>query len=138
MPLIKDVPIWASHSIDDPTVGYTAGTLALMNALDAAGALTTRGQWAGNLADRTAEAEALRLWAQADANQSHTLLTAYTAGHDSRERALVLGPDLLERRDARLALRAGPSGSHPDLGRRLAERSPLITRPPARPKRASR
>ena len=80
MPLIKDVPIWASHSIDDPTVGYTAGTLALMNALDAAGALTTRGQWAGNLADRTAEAEALRLWAQADANQSHTLLTAYTAG----------------------------------------------------------
>ena len=80
MPLIKDVPIWASHSIDDPTVGYTAGTLALMNALDAAGALTTRGQWAGNLADRTAEAEALRLWAQADANHSHTLLTAYTAG----------------------------------------------------------
>jgi hypothetical protein len=51
-----------------------------MNALDAAGALTTRGQWAGNLADRTAEAEALRLWAQAGANQSHTLLTAYTAG----------------------------------------------------------
>ena len=132
------MPIWATHSIDDPTVNYTPGTLALMNALDAAGAPTTRGQWAGNLPDRTAEAEALRLWAQAERTSSHTLFTAYTAGHDSRERALVLGPDLPERRHARLALRAGPSESHPDLGRRLAERSPLITRPPARPKRASR
>jgi len=80
MALIKDVPIWASHSIDDPVVNYTTGTLALMNALDAAGALTTRGQWAGNLPDLAAEAEALRMWAQADANRSHTLLTAYTAG----------------------------------------------------------
>jgi predicted peptidase len=80
MPLITDVPIWATHSIDDPTVNYTTGTLALMNALDAAGALVTRGQWAGNLPDRQAEAEALRLWAQADANHSHMLLTAFSAG----------------------------------------------------------
>lgn len=80
MPLIRDVPIWANHSIDDPTVNYTTGTLALMNALDAAGALVTRGQWAANLPDRQAEAEALRLWAQAEANGSHTLFTTYTAG----------------------------------------------------------
>jgi predicted peptidase len=80
MPLIKDVPIWATHSIDDPTVNYTTGTLALMNALDAAGALVTRGQWAGNLPELQAEAEALRQYAQAEASNSHTLLTAYTPG----------------------------------------------------------
>jgi predicted peptidase len=80
MPLIADVPIWAAHSIDDPTVNYATGTLTLMNALDAAGALVTRGQWAGNLPDRQAEAEALRLWAQADTNHSHTLFTTYSAG----------------------------------------------------------
>jgi len=80
MPLMRDVPVWATHSIDDPTVSYTTGTLALMNALDAAGALVTRGQWAGNLPERAAEAEALRLWAQAEANGSHALFTTYTAG----------------------------------------------------------
>jgi len=80
MPLMRDVPVWATHSIDDPVVNYTTGTLALMNALDAAGALVTRGQWAGNLPERAAEAEALRLWAQADANGSHVLFTTYSAG----------------------------------------------------------
>lgn len=80
MPLIKDVPIWATHSIDDPTVNYTTGTLALMNALDAAGALVTRAQWAGNLPELQAEAEALRQYAQAEAAGSHTLLTAFTPG----------------------------------------------------------
>jgi len=80
MPLMRDVPVWATHSIDDPTVNYTTGTLALMNALDAAGALVTRGQWAANLSERAAEAEALRLWTQAEANGSHSLFTTYTAG----------------------------------------------------------
>ena len=75
-----DVPLWATHSIDDPTVNYTTGTLALINALEAAGAPVTRGEWPGDLPDRAAEAEALRLWAQADAKDSHTLLTTYTAG----------------------------------------------------------
>jgi predicted peptidase len=80
MPLMRDVPVWANHSIDDPTVNYTNGTFALMGALEAAGARVTRGEWAGNLPDRAAEAEALRLWAQADATGSHTLFTTYTAG----------------------------------------------------------
>ena len=80
MPLMVDVPLWATHSIDDPTVNYTTGTLALINALEAAGARVVRGEWPGNLPDRAAEAEALRLWAQADAKDSHTLLTTYTAG----------------------------------------------------------
>lgn len=80
MPLMSDVPVWATHSIDDPVVNYTTGTLALMNALDAAGATVTRGQWAGNLPEPAAEAEALRLWRQAEANDSHVLFTTYTAG----------------------------------------------------------
>jgi predicted peptidase len=80
MPLMRDVPVWATHSIDDPVVNYTTGTLALMNALDAASALVTRGQWDGNLPEREAEAEALRLWAQAEGNGSHVLFTTYTAG----------------------------------------------------------
>ncbi|MBE2317832.1 phospholipase [Solirubrobacter sp. CPCC 204708] len=80
MPLIKHVPIWATHSIDDPVVSYTNGTLALFNALDAAGTLTTRAQWAGNLPELQAEANALNQWAQAEANDSHALLTAFSAG----------------------------------------------------------
>jgi predicted peptidase len=80
MPLMVDVPVWATHSIDDPVVNYTTGTLALINALEAAGAVVTRGEWAGNLPEREAEAEALRLWRQAEARDSHTLLTTYTAG----------------------------------------------------------
>jgi predicted peptidase len=80
MPLMRDVPVWATHSIDDPVVNYTTGTLALMDALEAAGARVTRGQWAGNLAEPAAEAEASRLWAQAEADGSHVLFTTYTAG----------------------------------------------------------
>lgn len=66
--------------IDDPVVNYTTGTLALINALEAAGARVTRGEWPGNLPEDAAEAEARRLWAQAEANDSHTLLTTYQAG----------------------------------------------------------
>ena len=80
MPLMVDVPVWATHSIDDPTVNYSTGTLALINALEAAGAVVTRGEWAGNLPEGEAEAQALRLWRQAEARDSHTLLTTYTAG----------------------------------------------------------
>ena len=80
MPLMVDVPLWATHSVDDPTVDYETGTLALINALEAAGARVTRGEWPGNLPDRAAEAEALQLWAEAEANDSHTLLTTYPEG----------------------------------------------------------
>lgn len=80
MPLMTEVPLWATHSVDDPTVDYTTGTLALVNALEAAGARVTRGQWAGDLPERAAERRAQRLWDEAEANDSHVLLTAYTAG----------------------------------------------------------
>ncbi len=80
MPLMRDVPLWATHSIDDPVVNYTTGTLALINAIEASGVPVVRGEWPGNLPDRAAESQALRLWAQAEAAGSHTLLTSYTPG----------------------------------------------------------
>ena len=76
----KDVPLWLAHSIDDPTVPYIEGSLAIANALDAAGAPVTRGTWPANLDDQAAEARARQLWRQARRNQSHTLLTSYTPG----------------------------------------------------------
>ena len=79
-PLMRDVPLWANHSVDDPVVNYTTGSLAMANAIEAAGAPVTRGVWRGDLPDRVAEARALELWATADANGSHTLLTTYEAG----------------------------------------------------------
>jgi predicted peptidase len=80
VPLYRDVPLWMTHSIDDPAVSYTEGSLAIANALEAAGARVTRGTWAANLDDQAAEAEARRLLRTARRNNSHTLLTTYTAG----------------------------------------------------------
>jgi len=80
MSRIVDVPMWITHSIDDPTVNYTTGSLALVNALEAAGAKVTRGSWPGNLPERTNEAEARRLWRIAERNGSHILFTTYVAG----------------------------------------------------------
>jgi len=76
----KAVPLWMAHSIDDPTVPYVEGSLAIANALDAAGARVTRGTWPANLDEQTAEAQARRLWRRARRNHSHTLLTSYTPG----------------------------------------------------------
>jgi predicted peptidase len=80
MPLITGLPMWITHSIDDPTVNYVTGSLANVNALEAAGARVTRGAWPGNLPERTAEAEARRLWRTAERNGSHILFTTYLAG----------------------------------------------------------
>jgi predicted peptidase len=80
MPLITDLPMWITHSIDDPTVNYVTGSLANVNALEAAGARVTRGAWPGNLPERAAEAEARRLWRTAEASGSHILFTTYLAG----------------------------------------------------------
>ncbi len=80
MPLITGLPMWITHSVDDPTVDYTTGSLAVVNALEAAGARVTRGAWPGNLPERTAEAEARRLWRMAERNGSHILFTTYVAG----------------------------------------------------------
>lgn len=76
----KDVPLWIAQSIDDPVVPYIEGSLAIANALEAAGARVTRGIWPANLDDQAAEDRARRLWRRARRDHSHTLLTSYTPG----------------------------------------------------------
>ena len=80
IPLFRDVPLWITHSTDDPSVSYTLGSLAIADTLEAAGAVVTRGTWPGNLADAAAEAEARALLATARRAGSHTLFTTFPAG----------------------------------------------------------
>ncbi|RSM91519.1 phospholipase [Kibdelosporangium aridum] len=86
MDKITDVPLWADHSIDDPVVPYKEGrfgkpgTWTLMNALEAAGAKVTRGEWANDLPKAEFEARSRTLLREARAAGSHVLFTSYTAG----------------------------------------------------------
>ena len=47
VPAFADVPLWLTHAADDPVVPYT-GSVDIANALEAAGAQVTRGEWAGD------------------------------------------------------------------------------------------
>jgi predicted peptidase len=84
VPAFASVPLWLTHAADDPVVPY-AGSVDIANALEAAGAPVTRGEWAGDNSagtaqDRAAEAAARQLLARARASGSHTLFTTYTPG----------------------------------------------------------
>jgi len=84
VPAMAPVPLWLTHAEDDPVVPY-AGSVAIANALEAAGAPVTRGEMAGDNSsgraqDRAAEAAARGLLARARAARSHTLFTTYSAG----------------------------------------------------------
>jgi predicted peptidase len=84
VPAFASVPLWLTHAVDDPVVPYR-GSVDIANALEAAGARVTRGEWAGDNSagraqDRAAEAAARSLLGQARATRSHTLFTTYTAG----------------------------------------------------------
>jgi predicted peptidase len=86
MDRVLDVPLWADHSIDDPVVPYREGrfgkpgTWTLMNALEAAGAKVTRGEWANNLPKAEFEARSRELLRTARATGSHVLFTSYSPG----------------------------------------------------------
>ena len=86
MERITHIPIWADHSLDDPVVPYregrfgNPGTWTLMNALEAAGARVSRGEWANDLPKAQFEARSRVLLRQARATRSHVLFTSYTAG----------------------------------------------------------
>jgi predicted peptidase len=82
MPVLTHLPIWATHSIDDPTVPYNTpvSDRSLVDAIGAAGVPVVAGEWAGNLPEDQAEAQAAALLAQARAVGSHTLFTTYSAG----------------------------------------------------------
>ena len=81
-PLVKDIPIWATHSIDDATVLYDRpdSDYNLMAAIEALGTPVVRAEWAGNLPDAQNEARARAQWDRAEAAGSHTLFTTWTAG----------------------------------------------------------
>ena len=103
MPLMVDVPLWATHSVDDPTVNYTTGTLALINALEAAGALVTRGEWRATWP--TARPRPRRCaCGRRPTPTTATRCSRRSRRHHPGQRALVVGADLPQRRDARLAL----------------------------------
>jgi predicted peptidase len=86
MEKITHIPLWADHSIDDQVVPYREGrfgkpgTWTLMNALEAAGAKVTRGEWANNLPKAEFEARSRALLREARANGSHVLFTSYSPG----------------------------------------------------------
>jgi predicted peptidase len=83
---MADVPLWADHSMDDPVVPYREGrfgkpgTWTLMNALEAAGAKVTRGEWANNLPKAEFEARSRELLRTARAAGSHVMFTSYSPG----------------------------------------------------------
>ncbi|NHC16153.1 PHB depolymerase family esterase, partial [Motilibacter deserti] len=81
-PVIKDIPIWATHSRDDRTVLFDRADSDwhLMDAIEATGTPVVRDEWAGNLPDAENEARARAQWQRAEALGSHTLFTAFTAG----------------------------------------------------------
>lgn len=81
-PVLKDIPIWATHSVDDTTVLFDRpdSDWNLMAAIEATGTPVTRDAWAANLPDEENEANARAQWARAEAEGSHTLFTAWTAG----------------------------------------------------------
>jgi len=83
---IKHIPLWADHSVDDPTVPYKEGrfgkpgTWTLMNALENAGAKVTRGEWGNDLPKADFEARSRALLREARRTGSHALFTSYPAG----------------------------------------------------------
>ena len=100
------VPIWFTHAADDPVVPYQ-GSVDLANALEAAGTRVVRGEWAGDNSagpaqDRAAETAARRLLQHGPRRLAvHDL----HAGHRRRQPPLLVGADVRDGRDARLAVR---------------------------------
>lgn len=81
-PVVRDIPIWATHSVDDTTVLFDRADSDwnFMAAIEATGTPVTRDEWAANLPDEENEANARAQWERAEAEGSHTLFTAWAAG----------------------------------------------------------
>jgi predicted peptidase len=76
---IDDLPVWVHHAVDDPTAPYGL-TLTALEGLERAGAVVTRGEWAGNLPTAEAADRAQALWDDARGSGSEVLHTAYSPG----------------------------------------------------------
>ena len=77
--LVKSIPIWTTHSYDDSVVNINS-TIQIINAIERAGEVVVRGEYAGNLSREGNNAEAQKMWDEAIANDSHILFTTYTEG----------------------------------------------------------
>ena len=77
---LVDLPLWATHAIDDDVVSYEDGSQVFIATLEEAGAVVTRGTWSGSLPSDDAEAAAAALLQEARAGDSHTLFTTFAAG----------------------------------------------------------
>ncbi|MDR3201664.1 MAG: hypothetical protein LBT54_00760 [Bifidobacteriaceae bacterium] len=79
---LKDVPIWATHSIDDGTVNYTGATsdYNIMRGMAADGQTVVFDAWDGNLPTAQAATNASAQVAAATAAGSNKLFTTYNRG----------------------------------------------------------
>lgn len=79
---VAGLPIWAHHSVDDPSVEYygNGSSHDIFTALEQSGTPVTWGEWRGDLSVTDAAAEAAALRAAAEAEGSIHLFTTYPAG----------------------------------------------------------
>ncbi|WP_380166945.1 hypothetical protein [Jannaschia sp. R86511] len=81
-PVLADIPIWATHSVDDQTVRYDRddSDVAVFRTIAALGTPVVFDEWAGNLPDAENEARARAQWDAAKAAGAEHLFTTWTAG----------------------------------------------------------
>lgn len=81
-PVLADIPIWATHSVDDQTVRYDRpdSDVAVFRTIASLGTPVVFDEWAGNLPDAENEARAQAQWDAAEAVGADHLFTTWTAG----------------------------------------------------------
>lgn len=79
---LSELPIWATHSIDDPTVRYDVpgSDYRIFKAFESAGVPVTWSQWPGNAPDAAQEAFAAEARDRAAATGSTKIFTTFPAG----------------------------------------------------------
>ena len=107
------VPIWFTHAADDPVVPYQ-GSVDLANALEAAGTPRHPRRVGGQQLGRPGAGPRRRDGGAPAARAGPARRLAVHdlhAGHRRRQPPLLVGADVRDGRDARLAVRAGLSGA---------------------------
>lgn len=81
-PVLADIPIWATHSVDDQTVRYDRpdSDVAVFRTIASLGTPVVFDEWAGNLPDAENEARAQAQCDAAEAVGADHLFTTWTAG----------------------------------------------------------
>ncbi len=79
---LSEIPIWATHSVDDGTVRYDRedSDVAVFRTIASLGTPVVFDEWAGDLPDAENEARAQAQWDAAKAAGAKHLFTTWTAG----------------------------------------------------------